>query len=759
MNKQLLSSITKTVGALALMLATNNATQAQCIIDNKSLYNSTIGVRTVIGQSFTPACSYGLSKIEIVTAGSTSIYETAIINVFAGETVTGTSLGADTIGYTPSGVQTFVFDTPINLTAGQQYTFVIDAPSYIEPQMVYNDPTTAFGSSYFRFDYTSSFDSLFSLACKIVMCSTTTSTTNDTICSAMLPYTWNGLTFNGVGSQTATLVNVGGCDSLATLNIVAINPTPTASFNDTVCSNTLPYIWNGNNYYGSGTYQSYISAGGNGCDTSATLYLVVKLARNTYNELTVCSNVLPYMWNGLTFTKDTTLTATLVNALGCDSLATLKLIVSMQTLTTPMASSTTICAGDTVLLTTSGNGGTGFGDTLFTENFNANLVGWTATNVITGGSPDDWTLHQNNYYDTAYYNTKFITPDSSGFYMSDNAQMYNGSIPQSTTETHTTLMSPMFSTKGWKNMIIALSHAIDTDGGEGALQMATDTSNWTTIRNYYYSGRYTYSGITTTLAARNNYLAIPSQFEDKDSVYIRFKYDANYEYIWAINNLEITGDNTKLTNNYNWTPNASLSTPTNNSTMAMPTASTTYIVTADNGHGCVLTDSVMVNVTPLSIVIAPPTGVLDTLCVTDSSRTLVFGGIAGTYSGAGVVNGNTFNPSIAGVGTHTITHTEKVGCTTNLQMVDLYVDACLVGLSKLNNATVKILPNPNNGTFSISTPIAGTYVIVNELGQTLQTIVTNANSITQVSGLASGVYVLKSINNTTVVNQKIIITQ
>ena len=44
-----------------------------------------------------------------------------------------------------------------------------------------------------------------------------TSTTSITICDDLLPYSWNGLTFNSAGSQTATLTSAAGCDSLATL--------------------------------------------------------------------------------------------------------------------------------------------------------------------------------------------------------------------------------------------------------------------------------------------------------------------------------------------------------------------------------------------------------------------------------------------------------------------------------------------------------------------------------------------------------------
>jgi uncharacterized protein (TIGR02145 family) len=66
--------------------------------------------------------------------------------------------------------------------------------------------------------------------------SSASSTTDETICSSQLPYTWNGLTFNAAGSQTATLEGSNGCDSLATLNLT-VTPAPTVSVSSaTICS-------------------------------------------------------------------------------------------------------------------------------------------------------------------------------------------------------------------------------------------------------------------------------------------------------------------------------------------------------------------------------------------------------------------------------------------------------------------------------------------------------------------------------------------
>ncbi len=63
-----------------------------------------------------------------------------------------------------------------------------------------------------------------------IACSPTTSSTNLTICSSSLPYSWNGLTFNAAGTQIAHLNNVCGSDSAATLNLTVATPvTPSVS--------------------------------------------------------------------------------------------------------------------------------------------------------------------------------------------------------------------------------------------------------------------------------------------------------------------------------------------------------------------------------------------------------------------------------------------------------------------------------------------------------------------------------------------------
>ena len=150
-----------------------------------------------------------------------------------------------------------------------------------------------------------------------------TSTTNTTICSNQLPYSWNGNTYTAAGTYNDTLTSASGCDSIATL-VLTVNPVVTSTTNTTICSNQLPYSWNGNNYTAAGTYNDTLTSAA-GCDSIATLVLTVNPVVTSTTNTTICSNQLPYSWNGNNYTSAGTYNDTLTSAAGCDSIATLVL--------------------------------------------------------------------------------------------------------------------------------------------------------------------------------------------------------------------------------------------------------------------------------------------------------------------------------------------------------------------------------------------------------------------------------------------------
>ena len=156
--------------------------------------------------------------------------------------------------------------------------------------------------------------------------SATSSTTNQTICSASLPYTWNGNSFTSAGSYIVHLTNTSGCDSAATLNLT-VSSSVSSITNQTICASALPYSWNGNSYNASGSYTVHLSSTG-GCDSAATLNLTVSSSVSSTTNQTICASALPYTWNGNSYNAAGSYTVHFTSASGCDSAATLVLSVS-----------------------------------------------------------------------------------------------------------------------------------------------------------------------------------------------------------------------------------------------------------------------------------------------------------------------------------------------------------------------------------------------------------------------------------------------
>ncbi len=112
----------------------------------------------------------------------------------------------------------------------------------------------------------------------ISSCVPTTSSTTESACGS---YTWNGTTYTTSGTYTKTLVNAGGCDSTATLELTINQPTTSS----TTASNCGSYVWNGTTYSTSGTYtKTLVNAGG--CDSTATLVLTITPCTNTWTGVT-----------------------------------------------------------------------------------------------------------------------------------------------------------------------------------------------------------------------------------------------------------------------------------------------------------------------------------------------------------------------------------------------------------------------------------------------------------------------------------------
>ncbi|MFT6922071.1 MAG: hypothetical protein ACJA1C_001073 [Crocinitomicaceae bacterium] len=123
-------------------------------------------------------------------------------------------------------------------------------------------------------------------------------------------------------------------------------------------------------------------------------------------------------------------------------------------------------------------------------------------------------------------------------------------------------------------------------------------------------------------------------------------------------------------------------------------AAGSYSVTYIDGNGCsAISSQVDVVVNALPIVTF---GALSDVCDYSAAFSLTGASPAGgSYSGTGVTGGS-FDPSVAGVGTHTITYdyTDGNGCAGSAQQ-DINVGECL-DLHEITSADIVVYPNPTS---------------------------------------------------------------
>jgi len=143
-------------------------------------------------------------------------------------------------------------------------------------------------------------------------------------------------------------------------------------------------------------------------------------------------------------------------------------------------------------------------------------------------------------------------------------------------------------------------------------------------------------------------------------------------------------------------------------TTQMITATTAgpYSVTYTDGNGCSATSS------PITVVVNPlPTVTLDPLAnVCDHVTAFTLSGglpAGGAFSGTGVSGGD-FDPTVAGIGTHTITYdyTDGNGCTGSVQQ-DIIVDDC-TDIKEITDGDIAVYPNPASNVVFVS--VQGTLI-------------------------------------------------
>tara|TARA_B110001452_G_scaffold164895_1_gene137619 strand:- start:196 stop:2055 length:1860 start_codon:yes stop_codon:yes gene_type:complete len=136
-------------------------------------------------------------------------------------------------------------------------------------------------------------------------------------------YSWNGQTLLASGIYEDTLQANNGCDSVITLDLTINN---TSINQDTKNSCDSVFIWNGNPLYASGAYIDTLQSV-YGCDSVVKLNLTINSNSFSVTNQVICQgDSLKFGSN--TYSIAGTYVDTLQSNIGCDSLATLSLIVA-----------------------------------------------------------------------------------------------------------------------------------------------------------------------------------------------------------------------------------------------------------------------------------------------------------------------------------------------------------------------------------------------------------------------------------------------
>ncbi|OYU93853.1 MAG: hypothetical protein CFE21_18650 [Bacteroidetes bacterium B1(2017)] len=167
---------------------------------------------------------------------------------------------------------------------------------------------------------------------KLTVKQTSTSTNNVSICPSALPYSWNARTYTSTSTDTIYLANSVGCDSITILKLM-VKQKSVSTTNASICSSALPYSWNSRSYTATSTDTIYL-INSVGCDSVTILKLTVKQPSISTNNISICPSALPYSWNARTYTASSTDTIYLTNSVGCDSVAILKLTVKQKSAST-----------------------------------------------------------------------------------------------------------------------------------------------------------------------------------------------------------------------------------------------------------------------------------------------------------------------------------------------------------------------------------------------------------------------------------------
>ena len=152
---------------------------------------------------------------------------------------------------------------------------------------------------------------------------------------------YNGSNIPVGTSQNFTLVNAAGCDSVVTVTVSAL-PTQTSTLNLSACPGSFA-VYNGTNIP-VGMSQSFTLANTSGCDSVVTVTVNPLATSASSISLSTCPGA-SVVYNGISLAAGTTQNFNLINAAGCDSVVTVTVMGDL--LPSSAALGVGVCPGET----------------------------------------------------------------------------------------------------------------------------------------------------------------------------------------------------------------------------------------------------------------------------------------------------------------------------------------------------------------------------------------------------------------------------
>ncbi|TNE55337.1 MAG: T9SS type A sorting domain-containing protein [Bacteroidetes bacterium] len=156
---------------------------------------------------------------------------------------------------------------------------------------------------------------------------------------------------------------------------------------------------------------------------------------------------------------------------------------------------------------------------------------------------------------------------------------------------------------------------------------------------------------------------------------------------------------------YVWSNGASVPSTTVN-----PTSDKIYIVTGTDPNGCSNTDTVMVTVNPIPVINFQP--IPNLVCIyNDTVFDLVATPAGGTFDGTGVTGTQFVVSSVSNEAVITVSYTvAENGCSATASQ-NIFVSECL-GVEEGTLVDLNIYPNPNKGSFTVSSDKLNDYDVI-----------------------------------------------